>query len=167
MFLRHSLIAGAALALLAMASPPASAHGPAHPMSGGAVGDPSKVSRVVDVVATDNAFSLKSLDVKEGETIRFQVRNEGFTEHEFVIGTKAEHAEHLKMMRAMIEQQKKMGGHAGHAMAPMEHTSGVSVSPGATASFVWTFVRTGNLEFACDMPGHYEDGMRGLINFVR
>ena len=112
-------------------------------------------------MATDNAFSLKSLKVRDGETIRFVIRNEGFDPHEFLIGTAAEHAEHLKMMKANIEQQRK----GGRAVPPMQHDSGVMVHPGETAGFVWTFTRTANLQFACDIPGHYENGMHGAISF--
>ena len=149
---------------------PASAHGPGHAMSGGRPGDAAKATRTLQIVATDNAFSLKSLQVRDGETVRFVVRNDGMDPHEFLIGTKIEHAEHLKMMRAMMEEQKRQaaqGGHASHAAPMMEHSSGVMVAAGQTASFVWTFVRTANLEFACDIPGHYEDGMHGPITFAR
>jgi uncharacterized cupredoxin-like copper-binding protein len=164
--LRRSLIA----VLAAAAAAPAMAHGPGHAMSGGKPGNAAKATRTIEVVATDNAFSLKSLDVKDGETVRFVVRNDGLDPHEFLIGTKSEHAEHLKMMRAMIEEQKKRaatGAHASHAAPIMEHPSGVMVAAGQTASFVWTFARTANLEFACDIPGHYEDGMHGPITFGR
>src|SRR5215467_6789429 len=85
-------------AVLAGAAP-ASAHGPDHGMGGGKPGDAAKVTRTVEVVATDNAFSMKSLQVKDGETVRFVVRNDGFEAHEFLIGTAGEHAEHLKMMK--------------------------------------------------------------------
>lgn len=171
MLTRRLFVAALAAAAPAMA-PQVLAHGPGHAMSGGKMGDARKVTRVIEVVATDNAFSLKSLEVKDGETVRFVVRNDGLDPHELLIGTRAEHAEHLKMMRDMMEQQKKPGGqtgHAGHAMATpmMQHASGVMVAPGKTESFVWTFVRTSDLEFACDIPGHYEDGMRGPIAFVR
>ena len=152
------------LALAAAA--PASAHGPGHTMSGGKPGEARMVTRVIEVVATDNAFSLKSLQVKDGETVRFVIRNEGRDPHEFLIGVASEHAEHRQMMKAMLEQQKA-GGHA-HAMPMMEaHESGVSVLPGKTESFVWTFARAPDLEFACDIPGHYEDGMHGAITFGR
>jgi uncharacterized cupredoxin-like copper-binding protein len=162
MLFRRSIVGVLALA----AATQASAHGPDHAMSGGKPGDPAKATRVIEVVATDNAFSLKSLQVRDGETVRFVVRNDGIDPHEFLIGTVHEHAEHLRMMKAMIEQQKK-GGHA-HDMAAMEeHKSGVTVQPGKSAAFVWTFARTSNLEFACDIPGHYEDGMRGAISFDR
>lgn len=114
---------------------PASAHGPAP--SGGRPGDPAKVTRTIEVVAIDSAFSLKALDVRDGETARFVVRNEGMDPHELTIGT-------------VVEQMKK-GGHAGHSMADMAHEGGVWVEPGKTASFVWTLMRTDNLEFACNI----------------
>ena len=148
-------------ALALAAAMPASAHGPGHAMSGGKPGDAARASRTVEIVATDNAFSLKSLQVRDGETVRFIVRNEGFETHELLIGTAAEHAEHLKMMKAMIEQRKK----GGRAAPMMQHDSGVMVAPGESVAFVWTFARTANLQFACDIPGHYEDGMHGPVTF--
>ena len=45
----------------------------------------------------------------------------------------------------------------------MAHEGGVSVDAGKTAALVWTFARTPDLEFACNIPGHYEDGMKGTI----
>jgi uncharacterized cupredoxin-like copper-binding protein len=161
MLFRQLIVGVLALA----AALPASAHGPDHGMGGGKPGDAAKVTRTVEVVASDNEFSLKSLQVKDGETVRFIVRNDGLDPHELLIGTAAEHAEHRKMMKAMMEQQKK-GGHA-HVMAMDAHDSGVTVAPGKTETFVWTFARTANLEFACDIPGHYEDGMHGAIAFGR
>ena len=152
------LAVGASALALAM---PASAHGPGHAMSGGKLGDAAKASRTIEVVATDHAFSLKSLQVRDGETIRFVIRNDGFEPHEFLIGTKREHAEHLGMMRAIIEQQKK----GGRATPMPHHDNGVFVHPGETATFVWTFARTADLQFACDIPGHYEDGMHGNVSF--
>jgi uncharacterized cupredoxin-like copper-binding protein len=70
--------------------------------------------------------------------------------HELAIGTVAE----------MMEQQKK-GGHAGHSMADMARAGGVWVESGKTATFVWTFKRTANLELARNIPNHYDDGMKG------
>jgi uncharacterized cupredoxin-like copper-binding protein len=160
MLFRRSFVGVLALAV----ATPASAHGPAP--SGGRAGDPAKVTRTIEVVAIDNAFSLKALDVRDGETVRFIVRNDGMDPHELTIGTVAEHAEHRKLMKAMMEQQKK-SGHAGHSMADMAHAGGVWVDPGKTGSFVWIFARTADLEFACNIPGHYEDGMKGPIRFVK
>jgi uncharacterized cupredoxin-like copper-binding protein len=159
MLFRRSLVVAVAVAVAASAS----AHGPA--ASGGRRGDPAKASRTIEVIATDNAFSLKTLEVRDGETVRFVVRNLGSDPHEFTIGTVSEHAEHRTLMKAMLERMKKTG-HAGHSMDQMKHEGRVSVDPGKTASFVWAFARTDDLEFACNIPGHYEDGMRGSIHFV-
>ncbi len=159
MFFRRIFVGVLALA----AAMPASAHGPDHGMGGGKPGEASKITRTIEIVATDNAFSLKSLDVKDGETIRFVVHNDGIDPHEFLIGIASEHAEHREMMKAMMQQQKA-GGHS-HAMPMEAHESGVTVQPGKTEPFVWTFARTANLQFACDIPGHYEDGMYGSITF--
>jgi uncharacterized cupredoxin-like copper-binding protein len=161
MLFRRSFVGVLALA----AATPASAHSPTPP-SGGRPGDPAKVTRVIDVVAIENAFSLKALDVRDGETVRFVLHNDGVDPHELTIGTVAEHAEHRKQMKEMMELQKK-GGHAGHSMADMAQSGGVWVDPGKTATFVWTFKRTADLEFACNIPGHYEDGMKGPIRFVK
>ena len=103
MLFRRSIVGVVALAMAA----PASAHGPAP--SGGRPGDPAKVTRTIEVVAIDNAFSLKALDVCDGETVRFVVRNDGRDPHELTIGTVAEHAEHRRQMKAMIENLKRIG----------------------------------------------------------
>ncbi len=161
MLFRRSFVGVLALA----AATPASAHSPTPP-SGGRPGNPAEVTNVIHVVAIENAFSLKALDVRDGETVRFVVRNDGTEPHELTIGSVAEHAEHRRKMKEMMELQKK-GGHAGHSMADMAQSGGVWVEPGTAATFVWTFRRTADLEFACNIPGHYEDGMKGPIRFVK
>jgi uncharacterized cupredoxin-like copper-binding protein len=37
------------------------------------------------------------------------------------------------------------------------------VEPGRSGDLIWTFNRTGEFEFACLLPGHYQAGMRGTI----
>lgn len=161
MLFRRSFVGVLALA----AATPASAHSPTPP-SGGRPGNPAEVTNVIHVVAIENAFSLKVLDVRDGETMRFVVRNDGTEPHELTIGSVAEHAEHRKKMKEMMELQQK-GGHVGHSMVDMAQSGGVWVEPGTAATFVWTFRRTADLEFACNIPGHYEDGMKGPIRFVK
>ncbi len=160
MLFRRFIVGALALA----AATPASAHGPEdHGMGGGHPGDAAKATRTIEVTASDNEFSLKSLQVKDGETVRFVVRNDGLDPHEFLIGTAHEHAEHIQEMKEMIEAQKRG---QSHSMNMEAHKNGVTVQPGQSASFVWTFARTANLEFACDVPGHYKDGMHGPITFA-
>jgi uncharacterized cupredoxin-like copper-binding protein len=93
MLFRRSFVGVLALA----AAAPASAHGPTP--SGGRAGDPAKVTRTIEVVAIENAFSLKALDVRDGETVRFIVRNDGMEPHELTIGTVAEHTVHRRLMK--------------------------------------------------------------------
>jgi uncharacterized cupredoxin-like copper-binding protein len=37
------------------------------------------------------------------------------------------------------------------------------VGPGQQRELIWKFTRAGNFEFDCNVPGHYEAGMRGVI----
>ena len=37
------------------------------------------------------------------------------------------------------------------------------LEPGASAYLTWTFTNSEVLEFACNIPGHYESGMVGVF----
>ena len=148
---------------------------------GPAIGQPGKASattRTVEVVLRDNMFQPETIPVKRGETVRFVLRNEGQLLHEFNIGTAAMHAEHQKEMAMMMDhgmitptsinhQMMKMD-HTKMGMKPMKHDdpNSVLVEPGKTKELVWTFPNSGDLEFACNVPGHYEAGMVGRIKNV-
>ena len=160
MLFRRRLVGVLALA----AAAPASAHGPKP--SGGKPGDPAKVTRTIEVVCIDNAFSLKSLDVHDGETVRFVVRNEGRLVHELTIGTKAMQAEHQSEMLGFAVSgaigvdridRVKLGNH--------DHGNNVLLEPGQSGEVVWTFAKAADLEFGCNVPGHYEQGMKGEFKF--
>ncbi len=70
----------------------------------GEPGDPSKVSRTIEITMADNMrFTPSFVRVKRGETVRFLVSNQGKLEHELVIGTLKELKEHAAMMREMPE----------------------------------------------------------------
>jgi uncharacterized cupredoxin-like copper-binding protein len=57
----------------------------------------------------------------------------------------------------------------GHGAAQMSHddANSVLVEPGKTAELVWTFAKEGSLEFACNLPGHYQAGMVGKLTITR
>ena len=135
-------------------------------------------TRTVEVDMTDIAFNPKSLDVKAGETVRFVLVNKGQLLHEFNLGYAAMHAEHQKEMLDM--QQSGMMtptgmknasmdhsamGHGAMGMPDMKHDdpNSVLVEPGKTAELSWTFTKADNLEFACNVPGHYQAGMVGQV----
>jgi uncharacterized cupredoxin-like copper-binding protein len=51
----------------------------------------------------------------------------------------------------------------------MEHDEPgkVTLAPGKQGEIVWQFTKSGVVNFACLMPGHYEAGMKGLIKVAR
>ena len=118
----------------------------------GREGDPKKVSRTVTVDMSDKMrFSPASLTVRQGETVRFVVKNSGKVMHEMVLGTMRELKEHAELMKK----------HPG-----MEHDEPymAHVAPGKTARVVWQFTRLGEYYYGCLIPGHFEAGMIGRIN---
>ena len=158
MNLRIAILAAA----MAAFTPSAFAHGDAkqekaaQPISTeettfGREGDPKKVSRTVSVDMSDQMrFSPAELTVKQGETIRFRVKNSGKVMHEMVIGTMDELKKHAEMMKK----------HPG-----MEHDEPymAHVAPGKSERIVWQFTKAGEFYYACLIPGHFEAGMIGKI----
>ncbi len=116
----------------------------------GHVGKAADVGRTIKMSATDIRFTPKTVTVKVGETIKFQVTNSGKLDHEFLLGDVGDQVEHDKEMVTM-------GG------MKMAHINGVSIAPGKTASLVWTFAKAGTLQYACHVPGHYQAGMVGQL----
>ena len=155
-----------------------------HGHGGQAVGEPGKATkstRVIQVKLIDNAYEPESIQVKPGETVKFVLRNEGQLLHEFNIGTAEMHAAHQKEMAMMMEHgmltptgvnDKAMNmDHStmpgmGHSMKHDDPNS-VLVPPGQTKELPWKFAQGGTIEFACNIPGHYESGMVGNVKFQR
>lgn len=136
----------------------------------GEVGKASDVSRTIDIEMTDNAFDHSSLDVKPGETIRFMLHNKGEAVHEFNIATSSMHEEHQGEMMKMMESGALEVDHINHDMMAaggMMHSdpNSVLLEPGKSAELIWHFDEAENVEFACNIPGHYESGMHGSIMF--
>lgn len=124
-------------------------------MAIGQPGDPSQVDRTVEVsmVETEDAemlFEPRDLSFEAGETVRFVITNTGMLEHEFVLDTTEEIAEHKEMMERFPE---------------MEHDdpNALRLKPGESGEIVWTFADDGTFEYACLIPGHYESGMHGPL----
>jgi len=139
-----------------------------------AFGEPApaaKATRTVEVVLKDIAFEPQSLKVKAGETVRFVLINKGQLPHEFNLGDKAMHAEHQKEMIAMQGKLFTAGmNHDGMDHGQMNHGdhgheagNTVLVQPGQRAELTWTFRQSAPIEFACNVPGHYQAGMVGPL----
>jgi uncharacterized cupredoxin-like copper-binding protein len=117
----------------------------------GREGDPKKVSRTIVVDMSDQMrFTPDALAVKQGETIRFRVRNSGQAMHEMVLGTMEDLKEHAELMRKNPGME--------HGDPYMTH-----VAPGKTETMVWQFSKPGDFLYGCLVPGHFESGMIGRV----
>jgi uncharacterized cupredoxin-like copper-binding protein len=155
----------------------AGAHGDGHGQ-GTKSGEPGKASeagRSITVQMYDNYYEPESIEVKPGETVRFVVENKGTLVHEFNIGTPAMHESHQKEMTMMVEHGVIQGGKLNRDMMEMDMGNGMSMkhddpnsvllAAGESQEVVWKFSEEGNIEFACNVPGHYQAGMYGEVNF--
>ncbi|MGY3858978.1 cupredoxin domain-containing protein [Aeromonas intestinalis] len=120
-----------------------------------AVGSPGMagdVSRTLNIAMNDTMrFTPDVIAVKQGETVRFSIKNDGKVAHELVLGSPAE----LKAHAGMMQQQ---GMEMEHDMPNM-----ISLAPGKESDMVWKFDQAGTVSFACLIPGHMEAGMVGEI----
>ncbi|WP_437884304.1 cupredoxin domain-containing protein [Pseudomonas sp. LRF_L74] len=149
-------------------------------------GQPAKATeaqRTVEVILGDIYYKPTAIEVKAGETVRFVVRNEGKLLHEFSLGDARMHARHQEEMLQMTaagmitptgikpmdhsQMDHSQMGHGGHGMdhGAMSHDepNSLMVEPGKSAELTWTFRASAGLQFACNLPGHYQAGMVGEL----
>ena len=119
------------------------------------IGEPgiaANVTRTVNIDMTDDMrFHNSEIAVKEGETIRFITKNSGQIKHEMVLGTAKELKDHYEVMNKHPDM-----AHADENM--------VTVAPGKSGEIIWHFTKAGKIDFACLQPGHFDAGMKGVVN---
>ncbi len=121
----------------------------------GAPGVAANVSRTIEVSMNDAMrFTPSNIRARQGETIRFVIKNTGKLSHEFVLGTAKELKDHY-------EEMKKNPG--------MEHADDnmLTVKPGSTGELLWQFTQAGTVSFACLHVGHYDAGMKGTVKVTK
>ncbi|MBU1357577.1 MAG: cupredoxin family protein [Gammaproteobacteria bacterium] len=155
--MNHAFRNTALAAMLAVAAASASAsgtHAGGHDASD-AIGKPgvaTKSTRTINVNMADSMrFTPADISVKQGETVRFVIKNSGQIKHELVLGTEKELKEHYEVMKKNPEME--------HADANM-----LTLPPGKSGEIVWQFTKAGKVDFACLQPGHYDAGMKGAVN---
>jgi uncharacterized cupredoxin-like copper-binding protein len=185
---RYRTAATAALFALISATGIASAqtlHGGGHGAAGhgaaghgamvasGQPGDPAAVTRTIDVTLHDNYYDPEEIVVTPGETVRIAITNAGALVHEFSIATPDMHRQHASDMKMLMDHgvlkpdridraaAEKMMASMGHGMSQGENS--VLLEPGQSGELVWTFGADEGVEFACNVPGHYDAGMMGMI----
>lgn len=166
-----SFISQLALAVLAtsltVVAPAVMAHGDGHAKKDkaaaistdehpfGKEGDPKHVTRTISIDMNDTMrFNPSEIKVKQGETIKFVVRNKGQAQHEMVLGTMDELKAHGELMKKNPEME--------HDDPYMAH-----VKPGGKEEMVWQFTKAGEFNYGCLAPGHFEAGMIGKITVVK
>ena len=152
-----------------------SAHGDELGVDFGQLGQASAVTRTVNINMYDNYYDVESVDVKEGETIRFNITNKAVLVHEFNIAPPEAHKNHQKEMLMMLKHGIIKGNKLNRKLMSMKMANGESMDhndpnsvllePGESSEIIWKFDEKTQIEFACNIPGHYQSGMVGKINF--
>jgi uncharacterized cupredoxin-like copper-binding protein len=150
----NTLIAALSTALLASTAFSSGEHSGGHHGDTSAIGQPGKASKVTRTITVDMTdamrFSPANITAKQGETIKFVVKNSGKIKHEMVLGTEKELKDHYEVMKKHPEME-----HADENM--------VTVEPGKSGEIIWQFTQSGKVNFACLQPGHYDAGMKGAV----
>lgn len=119
----------------------------------GEPGDPDDATETIEVSMLDTlAYDPPSITVPVGETVVFEVTNDGAIPHEFVLG---DHELQLEHEEEMSEMDGDMETH--------DEPNAVLVDPGETKDLAFTFTEAGSLEYGCHEPGHYDGGMVGEL----
>ncbi|MGO4740586.1 plastocyanin/azurin family copper-binding protein [Bosea sp. 2KB_26] len=141
-------------AAAALAGPGGAGHGHGDETAYGKPGDPKKPARLIQIAMAEREGKMQfipdRIEVRRGEQIRFQLRNNGELDHELVVATLEENLKHA------VEMQKN---------PDMEHDdpNAKRLAPKKTGEIVWQFTKAGQFDFSCLIPGHREAGMTGTI----
>jgi uncharacterized cupredoxin-like copper-binding protein len=120
----------------------------------GVAGEARAARRTIEVTMGDDMrFTPDLIEVKQGDVVKFKVRNKGALQHEFVLGTRQELDAHAALMLKFPDME--------HDEPSMLH-----VAPGSSGELVWNFNRAGRFEFACLVAGHAQAGMVGKVNVI-
>lgn len=115
----------------------------------------AKPARTVDITMGDATFTPAHLAVKAGEAVRFVVTNTSSIAHDFTLGDTATQTAHRQEMADAMQ--------AGHEAHQHHDGNAITVQPGTTQTLAWLFTKPGVFEYDCNIPGHFEAGMKGTI----
>ena len=107
--------------------------------------------RTVKVEMRDIEYSISTLDVAKGDTIKFEFTNTGKLEHDAFIGDESAQSEHES---SMMEDG---------AMDHHSDANALTVKPGKTGSLTHTFDAAGETVIGCHEAGHYAGGMKIVV----
>ena len=125
------------------------------PVGEGGLGfaEEANFDREIKLSMLEWSFSDLNIDVKQGERIKFTVRNDGKILHEFMFMT-------MPAMQAVTYRAKRADWNLLEHEALFEKSL---VLPGAEFSFVVEIQQTGGWMFMCMVPYHMQMGMMGQM----
>lgn len=99
------------------------------------------------------AYEPAKIVVEQNEQVKFVIKNVGELDHEFMLETFEANAKHAIAMQKNPE---------------MEHDdpNGKRVVSKKQSELIWKFSKLGTFQYACLIPGHYEAGMKGVVEVV-
>ena len=125
----------------------------------GTPGRGEDATRTIAIRMTDFAFAPTRIVVRPGEHVTLRFANDGTAEHEFMAGTGAMTGGYMSdWLAGAAASALPAADHAGHSGASVR----VQAHGTASVSLIVPPL-AGELEFACFVVGHYEQGMRGTI----
>jgi len=111
--------------------------------SAGTPGDPAKRARTIEVTMREAngsmSFAPDRIEVRQGEQIKFALKNAGTQDHEFMLATKEENVTHGKLMERFPEME--------HDSVPVGLISDFKFTPLITPS------KVNNPPFFLEEPG--------------
>lgn len=127
-----------------------------HPsFSAGEAGDPKQPARIIEITMGRKGSTMfyqpNKVEARKGEQIRFVLKNvDQIKDHEFVLATTKENLEHAEIMKANPNMHH-------------DDPNGKTLSAKDTKELLWRFTKAGEFEFSCNLPGHREAGMVGIV----
>lgn len=112
------------------------------------------VRTVLLAMVDEVRFEPDQVEVQQGETVRFIIKDETGSAHEVYIGTAMEQAEHVGIHASLAPEEQGKASHYGY---------GVHIPPHDSGEVVYRFAEEGSFYVGCHYPGHYEAGMRVAI----
>jgi uncharacterized cupredoxin-like copper-binding protein len=111
--------------------------------------------RTIELTMTDDMrFELENVEVSQGETVRFIIRNVSSLVHEAYIGTAIEQELRERELAGLSADQRK---------ETIPYGYGIQIEPFGNGEFVSHFAEAGEFIIGCHEPGHYAAGHRVTI----
>ncbi len=120
--------------------------------------------RTVTIGMQQLSFDRKTISVTAGEQVRFVIRNTSDLPHDFTLGTSQVQQDRRFLLRVLAEANLLEKG--TQLISLFDTADAVFVAPGETKQLIWKFSSSGEIEFGCNLPLHYEAGMKGSFSIA-